>query len=135
MPTTSRGYRYPSTGEGPNGPAQIQALAEDVNTDMSAQYSAVSAPTVASASAPAVGTRIIRKLDYVSATTSAGALVTVTFDSPFPNGILHVSVTMITGTSVAPVVNSGTISKTSVSLLWPSTASTAVTFTYEAVGW
>lgn len=36
MPTTSRGYPYPATNEGPNGPAAIQALADAVNADVGA---------------------------------------------------------------------------------------------------
>lgn len=38
MPTTPRGFRYPGLGEPPDGPAQIQALAEDVDTDLSANF-------------------------------------------------------------------------------------------------
>lgn len=34
MPATTRGYRYPLTTDPPNGPAQIQTLAEDIETDI-----------------------------------------------------------------------------------------------------
>lgn len=34
MPTTSRGYDYPVLGDAPNVPADMQALAESINTDV-----------------------------------------------------------------------------------------------------
>lgn len=37
MPQTSRGYPYPSQTDDPNGPLQIQALAQAINNDMAAR--------------------------------------------------------------------------------------------------
>lgn len=36
MPTTSRGYPYPAPSDAPNGPAQIAALAEAIDDDVTA---------------------------------------------------------------------------------------------------
>lgn len=120
----------------PLSPSGVPSRA-GIQAAIAEQYSPISAPTAASSSAPAAGTPIIRKLDYVSATTSSVGFVTVTFDAPFPNGILHITATTISGAPVNPVVNGGgaAISKTAAILIWVGYNNTAVTFTYEAVGW
>jgi hypothetical protein len=78
--------------------------------------------------------RVIRKITYVEATTNPAGVVTVTFTTAFPNGVAHISVMTHTGTAASPVINGGSLSKTGVQLVWGA-ANTAISFSYEAVGW
>lgn len=71
----------------------------------------------------------------VSTTTNGLGQVSVTFPGTgFPNGVLAVSACTTGGTTISPVVESGIVSKTGMTLLWSGAPSTAVVFTYMAVG-
>lgn len=118
--------------------AQVERLYRYDGTDFIAVqnqgYAPVSTPTVGGSDSPGTNP-IIRLLHYGSTPTDGFGRIAVGFPTPFPNGILHVLPVTIGGTSVAPVVDNGTISKTGVTLLWPGVISANVKFTYEAVGW
>lgn len=72
----------------------------------------------------------------VAATTGGLGQVVVTFPGTgFPNGVLFVSAFTTGGTAVSPVVDSEAVSKTGMTLIWSGVSSTAVVFTYFAVGY
>lgn len=75
MGTTPKyGFRYPDLDEGPNGPAQIQALAIDVETVVAGVETTIEA---LAANLPVSKT-------VASATTNASGYVTVTISPPLP---------------------------------------------------
>lgn len=78
---------------------------------------------------------IYRQYDALTVGTNASGQAALTFPEAFPNGILHVNVTVLGGSPRNPVVNSGQISKSRAVLIWTSDPNAAIRVSYEAVGW
>ena len=86
--------------------------------------------------APPAGTILIRRIQYVSGLTNgAGTLGRISFAEPFPNGLLHISMTTIRNASVNPVIDGGNIDRLGFAPIWPGNPNANVQFTYEAIGW
>lgn len=98
-------------------------------------YSDPTVPTVGGQATGPGGAPIIRKIHYHEESTNSTGAIVRTFPTAFPNGILHVSATTISGAGINPVVDAGIISKSSVRLVWPGVVNTLVKFSFEAVGW
>lgn len=87
--------------------------------------------------APPEGTVLLRRIQYVSTGTdgSGKASARISYFEPFPNAVLHISMTTIGGKGNAPVINAGDIDRTGFTPIWVGSGSGTATFTYEAIGW
>lgn len=94
----------------------------------------VSGPDSGPHTGPVPGVPPIFKTGYVK-TNLVDSKHWVALATPFPNQILHVSMTPIEGLYTAPSVWSREISKDGFSAYWPGGGSSMVSFTYLAIGW
>lgn len=91
----------------------------------------------AATNAPPVGTQLIRRIQYVSVGTDAQGKASsrINFFEPFPNAVMHITMTTIGGKGVQPVINSGDINRLGFMPIWVGTGAGTANFTYEAIGW
>jgi hypothetical protein len=71
---------------------------------------------------------------YVEATTSASAIVTVTFPAPFTSRVLFITAFTISGPAVNPVVSGAALTLSTVTLAWPGNVNTLTKFCWLAFG-
>lgn len=98
------------------------------------QYAAPTVPTVDGNATGPNGAPILMRIGYHEITTT-GTTYTQAFVTPFPNGVLHISPTTITGIDAQPTVDAGALTKTQFRLAWKGAANTAIKFSYVAWGW
>jgi hypothetical protein len=98
---------------------------------------AINTPNIMGSTAPGPSDPIYRKIGLLQGTTDNFGILRLTFSSPFPNGLLHISTITTAGAGSNPVVNgTGTpVTKSYVDLIWVGVNNAAVKASYEAVGW
>ena len=84
--------------------------------------------------APPPGTEPIMKTGYVKVNLTAG-IYGVTFANPFPNRLLHVSITTLEGSAVAPVINGRSYAPGGFNAIWQGAGNAVIAFTYLAIGY
>lgn len=91
----------------------------------------------AATNAPPAGTLLIKDFQYVTTGTNANGVASakILFGTPFPNALLHISMTTWSGSSQNPVINAGNADKNGFYPTWPASPNGSVSFTYEATGW
>lgn len=80
---------------------------------------------------------ILEQTGYQSVSTGAGGVLpAVTFPTAFPNGLIGVWLTTISGQTTNPVINGGVISTTGFTGIYPTSGSgVACTYCWHAKGW
>ena len=84
--------------------------------------------------APPPGTEPIMKTGYVKVYLAAGTYG-VTFANPFPNRLLHVSITTFEGSAVAPVISGRSYAPGGFNAIWQGAGNAVIAFTYLAIGY